>query len=114
MWSWVRLLKCVSTKLKRAAQPGRTHELVGRFLYLRGWLPLKKQHQLGAAGRERVKWERWQPAAQGTLYSGKGQGFLPGRTGLNPLHGIPLATRGLGEEGFALPPPAGGAAPLGK
>ncbi len=112
---WGHALDIVSEQLKRRP-PGHVcpHRKVGGFLYLRGRLPLKKQHQLGAAGRERVKWERWQPVAQGIPYSGKGQGFLPGRTGLNPLHGIPLATRGSGEEGFALPPPAGGGAPLGK
>jgi len=59
--------------------------------------PREKLIQLGAAGWD-LRCGTWLPAAQGTLYSYKGQGFLPGRTGLNPLNGIPLATRGLEEK----------------
>ena len=129
---WVRSLKYVG-QTKRTAQLGRTHELAGRFLYLMEalgqrstlktlclkmvahsrWSPPPgedtplKTDQLGAAGWD-YRCGTWLPAAQGTLYSYKGQGFLPGRTGLNPLRRNTLGDQGLREIGLtALPPPAG-------
>lgn len=91
-------VQSVSTKLKRAPRLAGSHQKVGGFLYAGKDTPNKKQHQLGAAGWGLRRGIRL-PAAQGTPYSTKRQGFLPGRTGLNPLDGIPLATRGLEETG---------------
>lgn len=84
-----------SAKLKRTPQLAVVPLMAGGFLFGED-TPLKTD-QLGAAGGE-PRSGVWLPAAQGTLYSYKGQGFLPGRTGLNPLNGIPLATRGLEEK----------------
>jgi hypothetical protein len=83
-----------SGKLKRAPRLAVSRAMAEGFLFGED-TPLKTD-QLGAAGGEPRRGV-WLPAAQGTLYSYKGQGFLPGRTGLNPLNGIPLATRGLEE-----------------
>ena len=93
----------LSGQLKRTPRPAAFHR-AGGFLFGED-TPLKTD-QLGAAGWD-LRRGTWLPAAQGTLYSAKRQGFLPGRTGLNPLDGIPLATRGTGDRAEALLPPAG-------
>ena len=118
---------------KRTPQLAGAHLMAGGFLYawggplaqrqsarhlignvsvrFRGGLPLPieedtslKTDQLGAAGWD-LRSGTWLPAAQGTLYSYKGQGFLPGRTGLNPLRRNTLGDQGF--RGEALLPPAG-------
>ena len=104
MYPWTRPSEYVGYT-KRTVQLGRVHELAGRFLFGED-TPLKTD-QLGAAGWG-LRCGIRLPAAQGTLYSYKGQGFLPGRTGLNPLRRNTLGDQGLREIGLtALPPPAG-------
>ncbi|KKL65032.1 hypothetical protein LCGC14_2159050 [marine sediment metagenome] len=104
MTTWNTVLD-LSGKLKRTPRLAVFHAWAGGFLFGED-TPLKTD-QLGAAGGE-PRCGVWLPAAQGTLYSYKGQGFLPGRTGLNPLYRNTLGDQGLREIGLTtLPPPAG-------
>ncbi len=100
--SWKPPSKYVTQKVKRTPQSGGFHRKAGGFLFGED-TPLKTD-QLGAAGWD-LRCGTWLPAAQGTLYSYKGQGFLPGRTGLNPLKRNTLGDQGI--RGEALLPPAG-------
>lgn len=102
MDSWRPTTEHVTIKVKRAPRLVGLHQMVGGFLYGED-TPLKTD-QLGAAGGE-PRSGVWLPAAQGALYSDKGQGFLPGRTGLNPLKWNTLGDQGF--RGEALLPPAG-------
>ena len=102
--AWASILDS-SGQLKRTPRSVLAHKMAGGFLFGED-TPLKTD-QLGAAGWD-FRSGTWLPAAQGTLYSYKGQGFLPGRTGLNPLRRDTLGDQGLRELGLtALPPPAG-------